>query len=284
MMNSMLKLAVIGDPIEHSLSPLVHGAALDALGVEYEYKKVRVKCGELGDFIEYAKECKIDGFNLTMPHKTDIIPFLFDIDKEAEVFSSVNTVCIKDGRLYGYNTDAAGYRMSLEKCGYSFKNSKIVILGAGGVVRTLSKAAAVDGAESITILNRSKQKAEEICKSIDGLCLKTDFGGFSADEIAKRCEGADILINATPLGMSGVESNFEDLSFLNALPKTALVSDLIYNPPMTEFLKEAKKRGNKILNGLSMLIYQALAADEHYLERKINMQSVYEKVKTNILR
>ena len=110
----MLKIAVIGDPIEHSLSPKVHGAALDFLGVEYEYEKVRVQRGGLSEYIDYALKNGTEGFNLTMPHKVDIRPFLEHIDDEAKAFSSVNTVCIRDEKLYGYNTDAIGYRLSLE--------------------------------------------------------------------------------------------------------------------------------------------------------------------------
>ena len=274
----MLKIAVIGDPIEHSLSPKVHGAALDFLGVEYEYEKVRVQRGGLSEYIDYALKNGTEGFNLTMPHKVDILPFLEDIDDEAKAFSSVNTVCIRDGKLYGYNTDAIGYRLSLEKCGYKFCGSRVVILGAGGVVRTLALAAAMDGAESITVLNRTKEKAEYIINSISGICKNATAAGFSFEEIKKYSETADILINATPLGMSGCDGQFEDLSFLDCVPTDALVSDLIYNPPLTEFLKKAKENGNKILNGLGMLIYQALAADEYYLGRKIDIHSVYDAV------
>lgn len=276
----MLKIAVIGDPIDHSLSPKVHGAALDALGVEYEYEKVRVVRGGLEEYIKYAIDTNTDGFNLTMPHKVDILPFLSEIDAEAEAFSSVNTVCIRDGKLCGYNTDAIGYRLSLEMCGYKFKDSRVVILGAGGVVRTLALAAVLDGARSITILNRTEEKAEEICKNISDKCPNADFGGFSAAELKKRCVSADILINATPLGMSGCTGKFDDLSFLDVVPKSALVSDLIYNPPKTEFLQMAERNGNKILNGLGMLIYQGLAADEYYLGKKIDMHKIYKAVET----
>ncbi len=275
----MLRIAVIGDPIEHSLSPKVHGAALDLIGVEYEYEKTRVCRGELEGYIKDAIDKKIDGFNLTMPHKVDILPFLNEIDDEADAFQSVNTVCIRDGKLWGYNTDAIGYRLSIAERGYSFSESRIVILGAGGVVRTLAQAAAMDGAKSITILNRTEQAAEEICKKISSYTSCADFGKLSSGEIAKRCESADILINATPLGMSGCDANFENFDFLDALPKSALVSDLIYNPPKTEILKAAEARGNKTLNGLSMLIYQALAADEYYLGREIDKNKIYKEIK-----
>ncbi len=278
----MIHLAVIGDPIEHSLSPKVHGAALSAMGIEYEYEKVQVKKGGLEDYIKYAIDTKTDGFNLTMPHKVDIIPYLEDIDEEAKLFSSVNTVCVREGKLYGYNTDAIGFELSIKDCGSGFEGNNVVILGAGGVARTLALKAAMSGAKSLRILNRFENETAEVC---DIVKAKSDIeiicGGFSDEELIEGCRTADLLINATPLGMSGCPQ-YESLEFLKALPKHAFVSDLIYNPSKTEFLREAEKLGHKTLNGLGMLIYQALAAEEYYLGTKIDMKSVFEKVKQTI--
>lgn len=274
----MIRLAVIGDPIEHSLSPVVHGAALDALGEAYEYERVRVIKGGLPEYLEHARKAKTDGFNLTMPHKVDILPYLAEKDGEAELFNSVNTVCVRDGKLYGHNTDGVGYRLAIERLGYSFEGSRVVILGAGGVVRTLALAAAVDGARSLCVLNRTEDKAKHICDTLLGYDTRTEYGGFSGSVIAEKCADADILINATPLGMSGCAAEFEDLEFLKSLPQCAFVSDLIYNPPQTRFLAEAERLGHKTQNGLAMLIYQALAADEFYLGRKIDKHGIYKTV------
>ncbi len=274
----MIKLAVIGDPIEHSLSPVVHGAALSAMGIEYEYERVRVIKGGLSEYINHARETKTDGFNLTMPHKVDIIPYLRELDAEAQAFSSVNTVCVKEDGLYGYNTDAIGYELSITDCGSGFEGNRVVILGAGGVVRTLAQKAAMSGARSLCILNRTAERTKEIA---DIVKTKSDIavscGGFSYDELCTACENADLLINATPLGMSGCPQ-YENLGFLENLPKHAFVSDLIYNPAQTEFLKKAKSLGHDTLNGLGMLIYQALAAEEHYLGVKIDMKQIYREV------
>ena len=275
----MIKLAVIGDPISHSLSPLVHGSALDAMKVPYHYEKVQVKKGELLDFIEYAQKEGIDGFNLTMPHKVDIIEYLDGIDKDAELFGSVNTVKIKDGKLFGYNTDAEGYVKALEMKGYTFQNSNIVILGAGGVVSTLALKAGDMGADSITILNRTENKAEAISKYVaDKTGTVVKCGKMTTENILKNAENCDILINATPLGMHGVDGDYEDLSFLDALPQNALVSDLIYNPPKTRFLKRAEELKKPILNGLGMLISQALLADQIYLDMTFDLEKVYKEV------
>ncbi len=279
----MLKIAVIGDPIEHSMSPIVHGAALSALNVDYEYEKTRVKKGELADYIEYAKKSGICGFNLTMPHKVDVIPYLSEIDESGRIFDSVNTVCIRGGRLCGYNTDGIGYVLSLKRSGHTLRGSRVVILGAGGVVRTLAIAAAMEGAESICVLNRTQSRVEEVSEIVAKKTgIKIEGGGFSGEEIAKWSGRADVLINATPLGMSGCDSDFADFGFLDNVPKTALVSDLIYNPYETKLLKEAKIRGLKTQNGRGMLIYQALVADEYYLGHKIDKESIYDMVKQKI--
>ncbi|MEE1013148.1 MAG: shikimate dehydrogenase [Clostridia bacterium] len=279
----MLNLAVIGDPISHSLSPAVHSSALDALEVAYTYEKVQVKKGELEQFLAYAKDKNINGFNLTMPHKVDILPYLYEMDAVAQRFQSVNTVKVVDGKLYGYNTDAGGYTEALKGAGYGFKDSRVVILGAGGVVRTLALEAAWQGAKSIRILNRTVSKAEEICAMVKAQ-VQADIAAevMTTDTIAAACESCDILINGTPLGMHGVDSDFADFSFLDHLPKNALVSDLIYNPDTTNLLAEAQKREFATLNGLGMLIYQALIADQIYMGKDFAMKPIYEIVSKKV--
>lgn len=266
----MIKLAVIGDPIEHSLSPRVHGAILDALRIEYTYEKVNVKKGGLEEFIKYAKDRGITGFNLTMPHKVDVIPYLDYMDREASEYASVNTVCVRDNKLFGYTTDGVGYELSLKRNGIEFKGSRVVILGAGGACRTILKKASESGAKSITILNRTIEKAEKI---IAGMGENVKACGFDLTEV----KNADILINATPLGMHGC-GEFESLDFLENLPYNAFVSDLIYNPAQTKFLKRAKELGHKTDNGLSMLIFQAIVSQEYYLNRKLDIFKIYETV------
>ncbi len=275
----MIKLAIIGDPIEHSLSPLVHGGVMEVLGVPYAFEKVRVKQGELEKFLDYAKKEEITGFNLTMPHKMDVIPFLDEIDEEASLFGAVNTVKIENGKFLGFNTDALGYTMALESMGYSFQGSRVVILGAGGVVRTLALKAANCGAKEIHICNRTKDKAGEIALSVNQKTGVPVFAEeFSVDAIAKVGKTCDIFINGTPLGMHGVDQEFEDLSFLESLPKTALISDLIYNPSKTKLLGLAEKKGYPVLNGLGMLIYQGILADEIFLGKTLDKNKVYQKI------
>ena len=280
----MIRLAVIGDPIDHSLSPLVHSTILENLGIDYEYEKVQVKKGELEGFLEYAKEKKFDGFNLTMPHKVDILPYLWEIDEEAERYGAVNTVKVKDGKLYGYNTDADGYVQSIKTLGIEIDKKNVVIMGAGGVVQTLALKTAIEGANEISIMNRTLSKAEEISKMVE---IKTekkcDFGGLEVTQLKEKMTNCHILINATPLGMHSVNKDFEDLSFINELPKGAVVSDLIYNPQKTTLLKKTEQLGYKTINGLGMLIFQAILADKIYLESDFDINKVYNNVIEKIL-
>lgn len=279
----MINLAVIGDPIEHSLSPNVHTAALDAIGIGCCYKKIRVKKGGLKEFIAYAKENNIIGFNLTMPHKVDVLPFLSYMDIDAKRFNSVNTVKFMPDGLYGYNTDGEGYCRSLNAVKRSFCGSNVIILGSGGVVRTLALKAAFEGAKHIAIFNRTIKKAENIA---DMVCKASSSNisafEFDINKLLPLCAECDILINATPLGMNGIKENFADLSFLNSLPDTALVSDLIYNPTETKLLKTAAGIGLDTLNGLGMLIYQALIADKIYTGKEFDMERVFDIVSAEL--
>ncbi len=268
----MIKLAIIGDPVEHSLSPVIHSAVMEYLGIDYEYYRVQVKKGDLAQFLERVRREDITGFNLTMPHKTDIIPFLDEIDSEAKVYNSVNTVKYENGWLSGYSTDADGYKEALAEAGYSMRGKRVVILGAGGVSGTIVSKAAREGAVSITVLNRTLEKAEQVIKCAEGCSCRADV---LSDENMRACaREADVLVNATPLGMTGVAHNFENLDFLAELPKDALVSDLIYSPRKTAFLKRAEELGRNTINGFGMLIYQALIADEIYLGRKLDLHAL----------
>ncbi len=274
-----IKLDVIGDPIEHSKSPLIHSTAFDALGIALEYRKVRVKKGELKGYIDEAKALGISGFNLTMPHKTDIIPYLDFIAPDAKLFNSVNTVRIKSGKLHGFSTDAAGFTYAMCELGYSPKNKNIVILGAGGVVSTLALKMELECAKSITILNRTLSSAEKIVQT---LAVPASALSFTNENICSAVRDCDILVNATPLGMEGTAGSFENLSFFKYLKKGALVYDLIYNPEKTDFLQTAENYGFDILNGMGMLIYQGILADEIFLEKKLDVDLIKEKIKIKL--
>lgn len=278
-----IRLDVVGDPIDHSKSPVIHETVLDGLGLDYEYRKVRIEKGQLPEYLDEVRKRHIDGFNLTMPHKQDILPYLDFIDEEALVYDAVNTVKVKDGKLLGYNTDGRGCVWSIEEKGYTCKDKNIVIFGAGGVVSTVALKMVLEKASSITVLNRTLASAEALAKNVfERTGTKINIGELTIANMKAALTGCDILINGTPLGMEGIDSDFEDFSFLDELKGGALVYDLIYNPPMTNLLKESQKRGFEVVNGFGMLIYQGLLADEFFIDRKLSFAPFKEKIEEKL--
>lgn len=265
------KLAVIGDPIAHSLSPVIQGQIMEILGVSGEYKAVHVKAEELAGFMEYARE-NLHGFNVTIPHKGAVIPFLDEIDPYAKSCGAVNTVRIRDGKMTGFNTDGDGIRAALQQMGADFAGSRIALLGAGGAARSICRKALNCGAESVRIFCRNLEK---------GVLLT---GGDSRGEVlpfsalsAENCGGwADIVINATPLGMEGIGQDFADLSFLDGGKPFAC--DIVYKPAETNLLKACRERGITCKNGLDMLVYQAVYAFMHFTGLSFDPDTVARRI------
>ncbi len=276
-------LAVIGDPIAHSLSPVIHTTVLEELGIDYNYEKIRIEKGNLPPFLTSDRCFEMTGFNLTMPHKQDVMPHLDFIDHDAVVFDAVNTVKVESNRLSGYNTDGKGCLRAIEDKGYSCKGKNIVIFGAGGVVSTVALKMALEEAKSIVVLNRTLQTAEALAENVLKRTGKVvTIGELKPETMTQYCEECHILINGTPLGMEGIDRDFEDFSFLDALRKDVLVHDLIYKPEMTNLLKQADKRGLDTLNGLGMLIYQGLLADEIFLDKTLDFPYFKGKIEERI--
>ena len=253
----MGKYLVIGDPIEHSVSPIIQNTIFKYLGLPYEYGVKHVRPSGLKAF---AKEFIPDGgcgFNVTVPHKRKIMDYLSGVSVESRVIGAINTVCVKSGMLIGYNTDADGFLMQLQSDNIRVENSRVKMIGAGGAARAVAYALHKNGARTIKIYNRSFEKAKEICNLIgDGTCAHY-LSEFSADF-------CDILINTTSVGLyPNVDcSPIESLEGL--LPHTAVV-DLIYNPSQTKFLAMADAKGNPTFNGLKMLVYQGMLANDLWL-------------------
>jgi shikimate dehydrogenase len=304
--------AVIGEPVAHSLSPVIHGAVFAELGLTGRYSAIEVRRGELADFARLAKVSHLKGFNVTIPHKSAIIPLLDETDAEAALCGAVNTVVVRDGRLSGFNTDMGGLLESLREAGRDFRGSRVVILGAGGAARGAAFKAAREGALSVTLLSRRAEQARETAESVNaglqraGLHLGAALASgaapasgavsvqgreMSPEVMASEAAAADILINATPIGMSGVKGDFPvtgdaparanapSLEFLEAMPRGGLVYDLVYSPAETRLLKRASELGLTARNGLGMLIYQALLADELFLNRRLDKPALYKTVK-----
>lgn len=256
----MNKYLVIGNPIAHSLSPLLHNywfkkyRFLDSV---YEKKKVEKK--DLKKIVEQIKNDEVKGVNVTVPFKKEIFNFIDTAPHEVQFTKSVNTLVKENDKVVGYNTDQQGFEISLEENDWDCKDKKILIIGAGGVTPSiLSTFIKVDGAEKIYLSNRTRSKAEELKKFWD---KAIDFYQMKKDTIEvidweKKSELCDLIINTTSVGLTKDEKlNFDFSDYNNK--KDVLFYDLIYNPKETNFLKDARIRGNRTMNGKMMFLWQA---------------------------
>ena len=265
-------MAVIGDPIGHSLSPLMHNTIIEANGFNAVYLPFHVKSDELREYVDSMRTLKFAGFNATMPHKQALLSLVDEIDEEARRYQSVNTVKIRNGKLTGYNTDVRGLFQAFSDRGAVLEGSRVMIIGAGGVAGSLIKGAAGQKIGHITVLNRTKEKAENLCRGLD----YAEAVAQTSENMKEAAGKADIIINCTSLGMSGTASDFTDLSFLDNT--SALLCDLIYNPWETKFLAYGRKLGLDTMNGMSMLIYQGLLAFEIFMDVKLDYAEEYDRV------
>lgn len=268
------RYCVIGDPIGHSLSPEIHNPVLRRYTEAAVYDKKRVERGQLADFVREARR-GLAGFNATMPHKEALIPLLDEIDPGAAALGSVNTVVNRGGKLYGYSTDGAGFFSALTDRGVSPQGKRLLLLGAGGAAAAVALKAAELGASEIVILARDAGKAQALADRARYAAFSAGVKAGLLEEAETYAADTDILVNATPLGMEGTAAGFESLDFLQALPETAAVCDLIYKPRPTAFLRRAAELGHPVMDGLPMLIYQALLADEYYLDTKLPLKKEY---------
>lgn len=268
--NTAKKLCIIGDPVVHSKSPLLQNAMCQALGLDYVYLCQPVKPEGLGDFLAGAKALGYAGFNATMPFKELLIPYLDELDPLAKKLGAVNTVCIRQGKLYGYNTDCPGYIAALLTAGFTPRGKRVLLLGAGGAAKAVAVGLADAGAARVTVANRTRSKAEAVAGLIGG---QGAVIGWDLDALRSEAAECDLLVNATSLGMAG-QGEFEDLDFLSALPRGAVVSDLIYHPAQTLLLKRAKELGYATLNGLPLLMHQASLALQEFTGTRIDRKSV----------
>ena len=249
-------VGIIGDPVEHSLSPQMHNAAFKHLGLDYVYIPYHVQKELLGNAITGAKALKIKGLNVTIPHKTEVIKYLDSLDKPAELIGAVNTIYFVDNEAKGYNTDGIGAVKSIEEVS-SIKNKKVVILGAGGAARAISFQILMDGAESLVIANRTPENGLKLQKDLIEK-LNADVKSVDLkDMLKKELKDADILINTTPIGMYP-NIDQEPLVKAEMMCEDLICNDIVYNPFKTGFLKEAEKAGAETISGIKMLMYQGM--------------------------
>ena len=260
---------VIGDPVEHTMSPVMHNAAFKKLGMDYRYLPFRVSKEELGRTIADMRVLNIRGLNVTIPHKVAVIPFLDKLDPLAEEIDAVNTIVNDDGVLTGYNTDATGFLQALLDNGVEPEGKRVVILGAGGASRAISFILAEKGAR-LVILNRRLNRAKELARSVSR--SSKDIAALKLDEanLAKALEGAEVLVNATSVGMS--PGTGETPLPARLLKPGLVVFDIVYNPVRTRLLREAEAAGARTISGIDMLVWQGALAFEKWTGRKAPLE------------
>lgn len=251
--------AIIGNPVEHSLSPVMHNAAFKELGLNLVYLAFTVSRKELKNALLGAKSLGLKGLNVTMPHKNEVMNYLDELDLTAKSIGAVNTVLNNEGKMVGYNTDGKGAIIALHENGVCLERTKLVVLGAGGAAKAIAYQAAKDVKE-LVILNRSPSKAKKLVESFPkNLGAKVKSGSLSFEVLEQELATADILVNATCLGM---HPNCDSPVPSGLLRSDLCVMDIIYNPMETKLLKAAKAVGAQVISGVEMLIYQGAVAFE----------------------
>ena len=259
----MKKYIVIGNPIEHSLSPKLHNYWIKENNIDAVYDKKKIDHSELENIIFEVKEGKISGINVTVPFKKAAIPFLDELSTEANKTQSVNTIYLNNGKIIGHNTDAAGFELAIKYLKYNINNKRIFILGAGGVVPSIIFSLNKMQPSKIILSNRSRDKAEnlkELFKNVEII----NWG---------EMPDFDMIINATSLGLKEEDEIKLDISNVG---NNKIFYDVIYNPTETNFLKKAKNLGHQVENGKMMFVYQAHQAFTlwHKVMPKIDSETI----------
>lgn len=254
-------VGIIGNPLDHTLSPTIHNAAFDYMGLNWCYVPMLVQEDRLREAVDGLKALRFVGVNVTMPFKTDVLPMLDEVAMFAESVGAVNTILLDKDRLIGYNTDGRGFYTALVKDqGYDVKGKKVLVLGAGGASRSVTVSLALAGCSSIVIINRSPEKSRELAEIILKSTPDIDVSWLAPDENYDFIVAdSDVIINATPLTTFSGSDLRVPVAMLN---KNQLVCDLnysLYQPPL---LQEAEARGAQVMDGKGMLLYQAAAAFE----------------------
>jgi len=277
----MLKFGLIGDPVAHSLSPVMHARFFDYYHIDASYRSIHLKTSELKIFLENIRNSDYLGINVTIPHKENVIPHLDALSNEAKKFGAVNTIHNKNGFLVGYNTDISGFKSSLP---ISIVGENVILLGAGGSARSIMAACISAGCRQISIFNRTLEKATKLCESFSRSNPYVIFKAFSLSdpELKHELSNARLLVNATSIGMKS-NSDINLPVCRDDFHKGLFIYDIIYNPLETELIKIAHNEGIPCLNGLDMLIYQGLESLRIWLNRELPFQkSLIKQTKTEL--
>ena len=270
--------AVVANPIKHSISPFIHNSAFEATNTNGVYLAWEVDATELAETVANIRRYQMYGINLSMPYKEQVIPYLDQLSEEACLIGAVNTVVNREGTLIGYNTDGKGFFKSLPS--FKISRKRLVLLGAGGAAKAILAQAILDGVSQISVFVRSSsmEKTRPYLEKIQNATgFRVDlFALEDVQELQNSISQADLLVNATSVGMDG---SSQPIPTSIVLPDKLLVADVIYQPFETPFLKWARNQGNHAVNGLGMLLYQAAEAFELWTGKEMPTDQIWELLK-----
>jgi shikimate dehydrogenase len=267
---------LIGDPVGHSMSPAMQNAAFRRLGLDYAYVPFRVESSDLANAISAVRALHIRGLNVTIPHKLAVIPLLDRLDNLAARIGAVNTIVNDAGLLTGYNTDAPGFLQPLRQQRFEPSGKRVLILGSGGAARAVAFSL-MDGGATLTILNRTANRARELAAQLSSQFDGQVAGGLLDNQnLAEGVDGADLLVNTTSVGMGGVSNGTPVPAGL--LRPGLVVYDIVYNPVRTRLLREAETAGCITVSGIDMLAWQGALAFERWTGRPAPIDLMREEI------
>lgn len=271
--NSNTKLiCLLGHPVKHSKSPDMHNMNLESINENAVYMAFDVENENLGKTIDGLKSINFIGANVTVPHKENVIKFLDRLTEEAKLIGAVNTIYYENDKLVGDNTDGKGFMISLkEETKFESKDKKILILGAGGAAKAVSVKLVMENVKEIYLYELDNEKGNNLKNHLEKISATKVFL-VNKEELQEYAKKSDLIVNCTPVGMKDSDPL---LLSLESFKKEQVVFDLIYNPEKTKLLKEAEKKGAKILNGAGMLVYQGALAFEKWTGQKANIEKMF---------
>lgn len=275
------QFSLIGHPVSHSLSPILHTEVFRQLGVDAQYSAIDVNSEELQEVIKRLKSGQISGINVTIPHKTAIMEFLDEINIKAKQIDAVNCIVNKNDKLIGYNTDWFGFSMLLQKNGLSVQDKTVIVLGAGGVSRSVIYTLLREGVGIVVIVNRTIERANKLVQSFESINKSSKLMVLPIEDISPHLMQDTIIVNCTSVGMTPNtnESQFAE----NLVNEHHTLIDTIYTPLDTQFLRYGKTAGASIINGLDMFIYQGLASLNLWLGEPVSELVNFKQIKQRLL-
>jgi shikimate dehydrogenase len=268
-------VGIIGWPVEHSLSPTMHNVAFAVLGLDWAYVPLPVYPDHLGEAMRGLRALGFAGANVTVPHKQAVLSHLDEVSHAAQVIGAVNTIVVRNGTLYGDNTDAAGFIASLREAGFDPVGTYCALLGAGGAARAVAHALADAGALQVCVYNRSFSRARDLCQDMAKFHPDARFEPASLSDVSVIGDDADLLVNTTSLGM-WPHTEASPWPRELPIPGHLTVCDLVYNPQETHFLAQARAIGAETVDGLGMLVHQGAASFQLWTDQAAPVEAMCE--------